>query len=147
MTITGLPVFDKTVHETNMWLKHMMAQLETTDRQRALAATRAALHALRDRIGPENACHLGAQLPMLLRGLYYESWSMAATPSKERHLADYLEHVRRELPADCDLDPEEAARALFTVLEERVAAGESAKLRAIFPTALRGLWPPEANAA
>ena len=28
--------------------------------------------------------HLGAQLPMLLRGLYYEGWHMAGKPTKDR---------------------------------------------------------------
>jgi hypothetical protein len=60
MSITGLDVFDRTLHETNSWLKELMATLPTEDRRVAYLALRAALHVLRDRIGPENATHLGA---------------------------------------------------------------------------------------
>jgi hypothetical protein len=52
---------------------------------------------LRDRIGPANASHLGAQLPMLLRGLYYEGWRMTGAASKERREIEFLEHITQEL--------------------------------------------------
>ncbi len=74
---TGLAVFDTTVQETNLWLKGIMEGLHTDDRHLAYLALRATLHALRDRLGPENAVHLAAQLPMLVRGLYYEGWRLA----------------------------------------------------------------------
>jgi uncharacterized protein (DUF2267 family) len=48
---------------------------------------------VRDRIGPENAVHLGAQLPMLIRGFYYEGWHFAGTPAKLRHMDDFLDYV------------------------------------------------------
>ena len=69
---TGLDTFDKTVQESNLWLKDVMKRLDTRDRHHAYSTLRAVLHALRDRIGPESAAHLGAQLPMLLCGLFYE---------------------------------------------------------------------------
>jgi hypothetical protein len=28
--------------------------------------------------------HLGAQLPLLVRGIYYEGWHMAGKPTRER---------------------------------------------------------------
>jgi uncharacterized protein (DUF2267 family) len=71
---TGLDVFDTTVQETNLWLKELMERLGTYDRHRAYSTLRAVLHALRDRIGPANAVHLGASIAdadswPLLRGL------------------------------------------------------------------------------
>ena len=55
---TGLATFDKTVQESNLWLKDVMERLNTTDRHHAYSTLRAVLHALRDRIGPESAAHL-----------------------------------------------------------------------------------------
>ena len=49
---TGLPVFDTTVQESNLWLKDAMEHLHTEDRHLAYLALRGTLHALRDRIGP-----------------------------------------------------------------------------------------------
>ena len=61
MSMTGLDVFDSSIHQTNVWLKSIMGRLDTDDRHRAYLALRATLHALRDRLPPEVAVHLGAQ--------------------------------------------------------------------------------------
>lgn len=141
MSTTGLAVFDKTLQETNAWLKVVMHEMETEDRESAYAALKAALHALRDRIGPENGAHLGAQLPLLVRGAYYEGWHIAGTPTRERHLEGFIEHVRRQLPKGSAIDPEQAARATFVALRQRLDPGEFNKLVAMLPPELRQLWP------
>jgi hypothetical protein len=74
MSATGLSTFDKTLQETNAWLGSLMDYLHTDDLHAAHVVLRATLHALRDRIGPENAVHLGPQLPILPRGVFYEGW-------------------------------------------------------------------------
>jgi uncharacterized protein (DUF2267 family) len=140
MSTTGLPVFDTTVQETNLWLKAIMEGLHTDDRHLAYVALRATLHALRDRLGPENAVHLAAQLPMLLRGLYYEGWRLAASQTKERTRTDFLEHVRGELPRSSALDPNVAARAVFGVMWEKLDLGEVGKVIDLLPEELKELW-------
>jgi uncharacterized protein (DUF2267 family) len=117
-----------------------MEGLHTDDRHLAYIALRATLHALRDRIGPENAVHLAAQLPMLVRGLYYEGWRLAASQSKERTRADFLEHVRSELPRGSAIDPNVAARAVFAVMWEKLDLGEVGKVIDRLPPELKELW-------
>lgn len=141
MSTTGLDVFDTTVQETNHWLKLMMGELGTDSRRSAFNALRAVLHALRDRVGAENAVHLGAQLPMLLRGAYYEGWQPAATPTRERHLAGFIDHVAAQLPRDSDTNPAEAARASLAVMERCLDRGELLKLRRSLPHEVLNLFP------
>lgn len=74
MSATGLEVFDTTLQRTHTWLKDLMLVLGWQDRHKAYRALRATLHALRDRLTVEETAHLGAQLPMLIRGFYYEGW-------------------------------------------------------------------------
>jgi uncharacterized protein (DUF2267 family) len=145
MSRSGLDVFDTTVQETHRWLKIVMEVLETDNRRMAFAVLRAVLHALRDRIGPANAVHLGAQLPMLLRGAYYEGWHVAGTPTRERHLGPFLEHIGRNLEK-WPIEPAEAARAAFVALAERLDAGEVAKVIGMLPLEIRALWPDYASA-
>jgi uncharacterized protein (DUF2267 family) len=141
---TGLDVFDTTVQQTNLWLKDLMEQLGL-DRKHAYRVLAATLHAVRDRIGPDNAVHLGAQLPMLIRGFYYEGWHVAATPTKIRHKEDFLDYVNSEVFRGLGLDPEVAVRAVFDVMAKRLDAGEVDKLTNLFPKELRELWPAGAG--
>ena len=147
MSSTGLEVFDKTLQATNHWLKLMMLELATDDRCLAFQALRGVLHAVRDRIGPENAVHLGAQLPMLLRGAYYEGWHPAGTPTHERHLEDFVDHVAADLPRDAEVGPGEAAQAAFWAMAACLDAGEMTKLRHTLPHEALNLWPEELLAA
>lgn len=138
---TGLGIFDTTVQESNLWLKDLMERLGTSDRHHAYSTLRAVLHVLRDRIGPANATHLGAQLPMLLRGLYYEGWHMSATPTKERHEAQFLARVRQELPRADEAEVRAAISTVFDLLAKKIDSGEAVKLAGVLPKELRGFWP------
>jgi uncharacterized protein (DUF2267 family) len=145
MSTTGLDVFDRTVQESNLWLKSIEERLQLGDRHVAYVALRAVLHALRDRIGAENAVHLGAQLPMLIRGLYYEGWRMSQ-PTKERHVAQFLDRVRSEVRGAPMVDPEAAVRSVFDVMWDKLDPGEVGKLVDLLPAELRALWPRLARA-
>ena len=139
---TGLDTFDKTVQESNLWLKDVMERLNTYDRHHAYSTMRAVLHALRDRIGPQNAAHLGAQLPMLLRGLFYEGWDPTGKPTKERHESAFLAHIARELPrAAGPGEIEQGALAVLDVLSKHIDRGAAVKLAAILRQDLRRFWP------
>jgi uncharacterized protein (DUF2267 family) len=142
---TGLDVFDATVQETNLWLKDIMDRLGCGDRRIAYRALRGTLHAVRDRIGAANAAHLAAQLPMLIRGFYFEGWHIGdGAPTKERHKADFLEHVNAEFRDGLGVAPEAAVRAVFDVMWRRLDPGETAKLIRILPSEVRQLWPAAA---
>lgn len=145
MTSTGLDVLDRTIQETNTWLKDLSGRLYLKHHDSYLAL-RAVLHTLRDRIGRDNAVHLGAQLPILIRGVYYEGWTARAVGTKERHKKAFLEHVRAELPANSTIDPERAVCSVFDLLWDKIDPGEIAKLIELFPEELRDFWPRLARA-
>lgn len=138
---TGLDTFDTTVQESNLWLKDLMERLDTNDRHHACSTLRAVLHVLRDRIGPDNAAHLGAQLPMLLRGLYYEGWHPSGKPTKERHEAQFLERVHAQLPRADEAEAKAGVHAVFDLLSKKIDRGEAVKLASILPKELRDYWP------
>ncbi len=141
MTSTGLRVFDHTIHLSDAWLKELGIQLGWTDRQSAYAALRSVLHALRDRMSVDEAAQLGAQLPMLVRGIYYEGWHPAGKPLKERHKAQFFDHVRQEIRRDGNFDPEPVVEAVFELLANRISTGEIDDIKGLLPAELRELWP------
>ncbi|BCX16750.1 MAG: hypothetical protein KatS3mg117_0432 [Geminicoccaceae bacterium] len=147
MSATGLDVFDTTVQQTNLWLKAIQERLGSEDRHFAYLALRGTLHALRDRLPPELAVHLGAQLPMLVRGFYYEEWHPSGTPSRERHLDEFLEKVGRVFVRERPADLEAVVRVVLEVLSARLDPGQVSKVIHALPSELRGLFPEWARRA
>jgi uncharacterized protein (DUF2267 family) len=142
MSATGLDVFDRTVQKSNSWLKSLMDELDWEDRHRAYSAMRVTLHALRDRLTVEEVAQMGAQLPMLIRGFYYEAWDPTAKPLKLRHREEFLERIAQYfVKAGNPVHPEPVARAVFTVLARRISDGEIEDVKHILPEELRSLWP------
>jgi uncharacterized protein (DUF2267 family) len=142
MSATGLEVFDQTLQKTNIWLKEIMEHLGP-DRQRAYHALRAVLHTLRDRLTVEEAAHLSAQLPLLIRGIYFEGWHPAHKPTKERAKQEFLDQVAARLKGVEPINPETATRAVLEVLERNIDRAEAVQVRHMLPKALQELWPGE----
>jgi uncharacterized protein (DUF2267 family) len=141
MSATGLEVFDITLHKTNSWLKELMLELHWHDRRKAYLAMRATLHSLRDRLTVEEVAQLAAQLPMLIRGFYYEGWDPTGKPLKIRDKEEFLGLVEHELRGNELIDPERVARAVFKVLSDRVTEGEIEDVKHLLPAEIRELWP------
>ena len=139
------PTFDHTLQEGNLWLKAIAESLHLEDRRHAYSALRATLHALRDRMPPERAVHFGAQLPMLIRGLYFEGWRLAGKPTGERSIDDFCDHIARELPPHFPMDPQTTARGVFDMLARQLDEGEIGKVIDQMPLPLRALWPEAAH--
>jgi uncharacterized protein (DUF2267 family) len=146
MSTTGLEVFDQTLQKTNIWLKDIMGQVGP-DRQRAYHALRAVLHTLRDRLTVEEAAHLSAQLPLLVRGIYFEGWHPAHKPSKERTQDEFLEQVKGRLQGIEPINPETATRVVLEVLERYVDPAEAVHVKHMLPKPIRELWPSEPKAS
>jgi uncharacterized protein (DUF2267 family) len=141
MSQTGLHAFDSTLQTTNLWLNDIKERMGWLDRQRAYHALRAVLHALRDRLSVEQVAALGAQLPLLVRGFYYEGWHPAGKPLKERTRDEFLCHVSLQFPGGMDSDPEDVTRAVFEVLANRLTEGEIEHVKRTLPAEIRSLWP------
>jgi uncharacterized protein (DUF2267 family) len=141
--MTGLEVFDTTIHKTNRWLNELMEGLGSTEKHEAYLALRATLHALRDRLTVDEVAHLGAQLPMLIRGFYYEGWDPTGKPLKVRHREEFRARIEQELKARGDepVDSLRVARAVFALLDRHVAEGEIEDVRQVLPSEIRELWP------
>lgn len=141
MRATHPETFGHTLQTTHLWLNDLMAELGWDDQHKAYVALRASLHTLRDRLTIAEVAHLGAQLPMLIRGFYYEGWTPAGKPVKERHKDAFVAHIQESLKQDEAIDPERIIRAVFKVLARRITAGEIEDILHILPPELRELWP------
>jgi uncharacterized protein (DUF2267 family) len=138
--MTPIHVFDGHVDIANRWLKELADNLELppTEYPRALHALRVGLHAIRDRLPTKEVLDLAAQLPVVIRGLYYEGWTQ--TPKRLRDRAAMIARVKAELAPDPRLDPVDVLRAVIHLLVEHVSEGEIADIVATLPKPIAALW-------
>jgi len=98
---------------------------------------------LRDRLPVHGALDLGAQLPTLIRGIYYERWRIVERPALVRSRDEFLGAVLCESGTRSP-DAERAARAVFAVLASKISQGEIEDVRHALPARLGDLWPERA---
>ncbi|HLV85292.1 MAG TPA: DUF2267 domain-containing protein [Devosia sp.] len=143
--MSGHHSFDHTVHEGNIWLGKIAERLHFDDHHHAYSALRATLHVLRDRLQPQSAVHLSAQMPMVVRGLFFEGWKMAATPSDDDTVEAFCGHVTDKLPPKFPMDGRTVTEGVFAVLWSELDMGQTAKIIDQLPTHLHILWPAAAK--
>jgi uncharacterized protein (DUF2267 family) len=142
MATDTVELIGKTVSETNHWLREIDEELSWNDRHAALQALRGVLHLIRDRVPLDESAQFSAQLPTLVRGIYWEQWDPSRTPITDRNEAVLLERVTEAFAGhDRDPDPRAVARAVFTVLTRHISWGEVDDVRHALPRRMQALWP------
>jgi uncharacterized protein (DUF2267 family) len=139
--MSGHESFDHAIQEGDLWLRKVAERLHFEDRRHAYSGLRAILHALRDRLTPESAVHLSAQLPMIIRGLYFEGWHMSGKPVSVSSVDEFCTYVTEVLPPKFPMDAKTLAQGVFEVIWGELDPGEVAKIIDQLPVALRALWP------
>ncbi len=136
----GIQELSDAVNATEDWIDDLMRRLGWHDRERVYRVLLATLHALRDSLARDEAVYVGAQLPPLLRGLYYEGWH-PGTRGAAGSRAAFLERIHDGVHRDPGVDAEEVARAVFALLAARLPAAEVEDAKAATPKSLHNLWP------
>jgi uncharacterized protein (DUF2267 family) len=144
MTDTGYATFSTTVDKTNRLLKDIEDAYGWPHdlRNQSYDALREVLHALRDRLTVAEAAEFGAQLPMLVRGLYYEGWRPERTPVKMSR-EEFLQriHDRLEFDVDDQGGVESLVSTVLSALSTFVTPGEWEDVRSHLPKDFADLVP------
>lgn len=128
------------VQQTQEWLKALREAGDYASEAEALSVLRAVMHQLRDRLTPQEAVDLGAQLPIIVRGIYYEGWRMGKTPQKVRSRDEFLEQVSAKLVPH-PISAEQATKDVFALLAVTLDRGEIIDVIAQLPHGVKELWP------
>ncbi len=139
MSAKGLEVFDRTLETTHVWLNEICDDLGS-DKQLAWKVLSTVLHKLRDRLTINLAAHLGAQLPLLVRGVYYDQFEPGHMPAEGRSRDEFVAEVAQWLSDSRPVDPEQAVRSVFRLLSRHISEGQIDKVRDALPKSLRQLW-------
>ncbi|ANZ13819.1 hypothetical protein SNOUR_02495 [Streptomyces noursei ATCC 11455] len=129
--------FEHAIHSANIWLKAVSEALETDNRHLAHRVLRTWLHMCRDRLTVDVAAHFAAQLPELLRGVYYDGWDPSVVPVKYDRQG-YIDRFVREarVPAE---DVPRIAAAVTGVVRKHVSPGHLEAVLEQLPHDVRAL--------
>lgn len=131
---------ERTVQKTFEWLKEIGQELGGEDKYRAYHALRSVLHHLRDRLSVDDSANLAAELPMLIRGLYYEGWQPSKVPLKIRSKDEFLDLIRQDFSQEPEVDAAKIAQAVFSVLERHISEGEAKEILHSLPKQIREIF-------
>ena len=145
MSQTGLEVFDTTIQTTNIWLNDIHDELGWGDRKLTYHALRSVLQSLRDRLTLDMAANLGQQLPLLVRGIYYEGWKPSANPVTARSQEEFFKLVEEHYNEREPVDYGDLTRAVFKTMNKHITPDLVEKVRDILGDELRALWPASAG--
>ena len=122
--LDDVDVIDTTVAKTYRWIDELNLELGSPGRREAYRVMRGLLQTVRDRLTVDQAAELASQLPMLVRGIYYEGWVPSRAPIKMK-AEEFVELFiqRAILPADHDALAE--LKAAARVMRRHVTAGEA----------------------
>ena len=145
-------VFEKTLQKSKGWIRDLQKEVGFLKPVDAYHLLRAVLHALRDQLSINEGAHLSAQLPLLLRGVYYECWNPPKGPHKVVSKMTFLNNVVTHLgPAvRLNIDLEEGVAAVFKTINKHISEGEMKDIiHALSPTlrefVLKAQQPPLLN--
>jgi uncharacterized protein (DUF2267 family) len=141
MSAQGLEVIDHSVHITHEWINELAGRLDWTSKRSTLRLFRSTMQHLRDHLMPDEMAQFSAQLPLLIRGMFFEGWVPKRTPIKEHKIAAFISAIEDKMGTAEEYRGPEDIRYVFELLNARISAGEIEDVRAILPSAIRGLWP------
>lgn len=134
-------IWASTLQKSNLFMKELSTELGF-GLEDTLLAFRTVMHAVRDRLPAEEAGHLAAQLPLLIKGVYFDGWSPGRQPLKIKTKTELFDVVSRPLLRGIRrFDVEQVTRTVLRVVANHLSDGEVDQLRAILPADLRDLWP------
>ncbi|SFR47133.1 Uncharacterized conserved protein, DUF2267 family [Marinobacter daqiaonensis] len=136
----SIDIIDRNIVIINTWLKDISEEIGDIDEEQAWGRLRAVLLTVRDRIETDEAIHFGAQLPIIVRGLFYEQWKPTETPRKWRHRDEYLEAVNSNIDGP-DIDAELTVKAVLKVMDRHLEPGELKKVKEMHSKEVWDLWP------
>jgi uncharacterized protein (DUF2267 family) len=139
-TGSRVDAIERSVEKANVWLRDLAAALDHGDRVAAYRILRATLHTLRDRLTVDESAQLAAQLPTLVRGVFYEGWDPSRTPMRYHSAGEFLKRVAGEARLRGETEASYAVAAVARLLREHVSAGELDDVLHVLPHQIRALF-------
>lgn len=132
---------ESALEKSHVWINTLQKDLALPTQRDAYRLLKVVLHTLRDRLPVTEAAHLGAQLPTLIRGMYYEGFRPRMVVKRERNLVPFLQAIEKKMPRYFSKQPSELLRGVFSLLNQFISPGEIEDIKACCNQEIRVFWP------
>ena len=142
MADSMISAFESSLDKTNLILKDIENAYgwPKDRRNQSYAALRTVLHLLRDRLPVDESVEFAQQLPVLVRGIYFDGWVPSDVPIKLNR-DDFLYEVRQGFPYDAEGGPERVTQVVLDTLRRHVTQGEWQDVKDTMPKDLAVMMP------
>lgn len=141
MSAQGLEVIDHTVQLTHEWINELRERLGWGSSRDALRLLRVTLVQIRNHLGHDEVAQLSAQMPLLIRGMFFEGWQPSNTPVRDRKADSFIDAIAAHLSDSQEWRGVSDISEVFKTLENRISEGEIRDIKAGLPKAICDLWP------
>jgi uncharacterized protein (DUF2267 family) len=135
----GIKPLDRSIQLTLEWLNDIQEEFKWPDKDRVYDATKAVLLATRDRLTVEEAHQFAAQIPMVMKGMFFDGYDPTDKPMLIRNKDRFLEHVRKQF-GNRPLDSENAVRTVAKVLRKKISKGQYEDVVGSMPKEIQKLY-------
>jgi uncharacterized protein (DUF2267 family) len=139
MATIGIASLDHAPQVFAEWLNELCDDLGFP-KPRAYMLLRETLHAIRDFLTVDEAANLAAQLPVLVRGVYFQGWNPSETPAKPRSKTDLIERIASRFEKEPLEEPDLAVAAVIDLLRRHVSWGEFQQVKHAMRKPAQQLW-------
>lgn len=140
--MVAVPILENNIHQTMDWIYAIeeACHWDEDNQKRAFAALRAVLQELRNLLPLEYVVQLSDQLPLVIRGIFFENWDPNSISVQEIKKEDFLDAIAKTLYPYRDIDVEEITKGVLQVLGEKLPAGELGKILKNMPREIKELY-------
>lgn len=142
MSVKAIHNFEHAVHAANEWIKELANEPEVGSESQAYGILRIVLQALRDRMRVEEVAQLSAQLPMLIRGFFFEGWKPQHEQSPPESSEEFLEDIGLRLLRVSEIEAEDAVYLVYALMHQHFSEGELVHVDRVMPAELVLRWRP-----
>lgn len=134
-------VFERTTHEAHEWVNDLAGRTGWSNEREVLHLLRAVMTKIRDHLPVDEMAQFSAQLPIILRGMFFEGWQPKLTPVRERRAADFIASIDAVVGDVIGYQGPADIKAVFNTINAHISRGEIEDIRACLPQDLRDMWP------
>ena len=131
-------VFDSSLQKSNLWLKDVQQTARLRSRFQAYSALRVVLHSIRDCLPPGSVVKLAAQMPLFMKGLFYDGWHFSPKP-RRMDRDQFFGRIRQALRTQPDIDPSLALEGVILCLHRRLTRDVIDSALVLLPREVRTL--------